>query len=112
LGKTRFAGAPQIPSNKGEMMQLPNRLLTVSFIPAEHTQPLVILLSLRETPKKWGKIGLFALDYRFLNRIKITPITMIAISAALPKPMTYVSVIDAGGGVGVGVACGASATFM
>jgi len=31
---------------------------------------------------------------------------------AVPKPMTYVSVLDGGGGVGVGVACGASATLM
>jgi len=40
---------------------------------------------------------------------KPTATTMIK---AVPKPITYVSVIAGGGGVGVGEACGASSTFM
>ena len=44
--------------------------------------------------------------------MSIIPITMIAIIAAAPIPNTYVSVIDGGADVGVGVAAGASDTSM
>jgi hypothetical protein len=68
----------------------------------------------RVTPKKRGKIVLLLFRaYRFLSISTITIVaTTIAIMAAVPMPNTYVSVIGAGVGVGGGVACGGSTTFM
>jgi hypothetical protein len=55
----------------------------------------------------------FLAAYRLLSiRIIISPITIIAIIAAVPMPKTYVSVIGAGVGVGGGVSAGTSSTVM
>jgi hypothetical protein len=56
---------------------------------------------------------LFLAAYRFRSiRIIVSPITTIAIIAAVPMPKTYVSVIGAGVGVGGGVSAGTSSTVM
>jgi hypothetical protein len=49
--------------------------------------------------------------YFLLRKIMMTmPTATIAMMMPIPKPVTYVSVIPAGSGVGGGVACGAGST--
>ena len=66
------------------------------------------------TPKKEGEslLGFLLCVYRFLSSIRIAKPMTIAMTAALPNPITYVSVMGAGVGVGAGVGSGASSMLM